>query len=230
MAQIRRYMNAWSRYHHSSGFGIHSPYAYQFVRNVWRQPLPYYAYEGIHQLCETIKSGTSRRQRQAMDLISEREARLLFRVANFFNPGVMLQVGAATGIESVAMLAVSRQSRLYLYDAQLEQKALAVRVLQSQLDRVECYDDVEVAASDFMGVGQVTMLALVNIPIDVALLGRLLDAICMRLVAGTCPWGRPIPTTKSLSSIPIPNSSARTSSCGYRSHVVQCPVTKGDVA
>ncbi len=179
MAQIRRYMNAWSRYHHSSGFGIHSPYAYQFVRNVWRQPLPYYAYEGIHQLCETVKSGTSRRQRQAMDLISEREARLLFRVANFFNPGVMLQVGAATGIESVAMLAVSRQSRLYLYDAQLEQKALAVRVLQSQLDRVECYDDVEVAASDFMGAGQVTMLALVNIPIDVALLGHLLDAQCV---------------------------------------------------
>lgn len=56
-------------------------------------------------------------------------------MTNFFNPRRMLQIGAATGVESVAMLEVDRTSRLYLYDPQLETKALAVRVLQSQLDR-----------------------------------------------------------------------------------------------
>lgn len=69
----KRYWTAWSRYHHSSGFGIHSPYAYRFVRHVWRQPLHYYAYEGIHQLIDTIKAGTSRRERRVLDLIAERE-------------------------------------------------------------------------------------------------------------------------------------------------------------
>ena len=103
MPSIKRYLNAWSRHHRSGGFGIHSPYAYQFVRNVWRQRLPYYAYEGIHQLIDTVKVGTTPRQRRDMDLIDEREARLLFRVVNFFNPGSILQVGAATGIESVVI-------------------------------------------------------------------------------------------------------------------------------
>ena len=179
MGFLKKYLNAWSRHHRSGGFGIHSPFAYQFVRNVWRQPLPYYAYGGMRQLLNTIKAGTTLRQRREMDLISEKEARLLFRVTNFFNPQRILQVGASTGVESVTMLAVSSQSRLYMCDAQLEQKALAVRVLKSQLDRVECYDDVKVAADDFLAGETVSRLALVNSPADETVLKRLLDAQCV---------------------------------------------------
>ena len=175
----KQYLNAWSRHHRSGGFGIHSPYAYQFVRNVWRQRLPYYAYGGIHQLVGTIKGSTTRRQRREMDLITEREARLLFRVVNFLNPDCILQVGASTGAESVSMLEVSRSSRLFLYDPQLEQKPLAVRVLQSQLDRVACYDNVDVAVTELLEAGADSMLALVNMPVDEAVLKRLLDAQCV---------------------------------------------------
>ena len=87
----KRYLTSWSRHHRSGGFGIHSPYAYQFVRNVWRQPLPYYAYGDLGLLIDTIQDGTTRQQRREMDLIDEREARLLFRVTNFFNPQRILQ-------------------------------------------------------------------------------------------------------------------------------------------
>jgi hypothetical protein len=177
--QLKRYLNAWSRHHRSGGFGIHSPYAYQFVRNVWRQRLSYYAYGGIRQLIETVKQGTTRSQRREMDLISEKEAKLLFRVTNFFNPQHILQVGAATCIESVAMLEVNSRSRLHLYDTQLEQKALAVRVLQTQLDRVECYDNIGVAVYDLLGVKAESLLALINAPVDEAVLNRLLDARCV---------------------------------------------------
>ena len=178
MTAWKRYLNAWSRHHRSGGFGIHSPYAYQFVRNVWRQRLPYYSYEGIHQLIDTIKGGTTRQQREDLDLIAEREARLLFRVTNFFNPRLLLQVGATTGVDSVAMLAVNSHSRLYLYESQLEQKTLAVRVLQSQLDRVECYDDLTVAVDELLAAGE-TALALVNVPVEESLIERLLDARCV---------------------------------------------------
>ena len=167
-------MTAWSRHHRSGGFGIHSPFAYSFVRTVLRERTPYYAYAGIGQLVDTIKEGTTRRQRREMDLLSERDARLLFRVTNFFNPSRILQTGAAKGVESVAMLAVSRESRLHLYDQHIEQNALAVRVLQSQLDRVDCYDDAQVAVDDFLKADGVGM-ALLNAPVDVSLLHRLLD-------------------------------------------------------
>ena len=179
MFQPKRYLNAWSRHHRSGGFGIHSPFAYQFVRNVWRQRLPYYAYAGLRQLIGTIKDGTTRQQRREIDLISEPEAKLLFRVTNFFNPRHIMQVGAATGVESVAMLEVNSQSRLYLYDPHLEQKALAVRVLQSQLNRVACYDDIDVATDEFLQEGGESTLALVNAPVDDTVLKRLLDVQCV---------------------------------------------------
>lgn len=179
MKALERYRTAWSRHHRSGGFGIHSPYAYNFVRNVWRQRLPYYAYGGIRQLLDTIRESTTPRQRRQLDLISEREARLLFRVANFFNPQHILQVGAATGVEAVAMLEVNSTSRMYLYDPQLEQKALAVRVLQSQSDRVGCYDDIDVATGELMDADGAPVLALVNTPVDETILTRLLDAQCV---------------------------------------------------
>ena len=175
----KRYLTSWSRHHRSGGFGIHSPYAYQFVRNVWRQPLPYYAYGDLGLLIDTIQDGTTRQQRREMDLIDEREARLLFRVTNFFNPQRILQLGLATGIESVAMLAVNRESRLHLYDPQLEQNALALRVLQSQQGRVEFYDDPLVAVDEVLEAAAPSMMALVNRPVDEALLLRLLDARCV---------------------------------------------------
>ena len=178
MFRLKQYLTAWSRHHRSGGFGIHSPYAYQFVRNVWRQRLPYYSYEGLHQLIGTIKGGTTRQQRREMDLISEREARLLIRVTNLFGPQRLLQVGAATGVESVAMLEVSHASHLHLYDPQLELKTLAVRILQSQLDRVECYDDLVVAVDEVLAAGE-PMMALVNVPVEEAQLRRLLDARCV---------------------------------------------------
>ena len=174
----KRHFKAWSRYHRSSGFGIHSPYAYRFVRQVWRQRLPYYAYDGIHQLLDTIKQSSTRHQRRQMDLIAEREARLLFRVTNFFNPRHILQVGAATGVESVAMLEVSHDSRLYLIDPQLEQHALAVRVLQTQLDRIGCYDDITVAIDELMDNSSdeaSPVMALVNTPVEDDVLLRLID-------------------------------------------------------
>lgn len=217
----KRYLTAWSRYHRSSGFGIHSPYAYRFVRHVWRQPLPYYAYEGIHQLHDTIKSGTTRTQRREMDLIDEREAQLLFRLTNFFNPLRILQAGAATGIESVTMLEVNHNSRLYLYDPQLEQKAVAVRVLQSQLDRVACYDDAHVAVDDLLaGDDEIMNMALVNVPVDESLLKRLLDVhtvlvmrnlrreAAMRALFATCcahmPMGQTYTNEKLAILIPDP--------------------------
>ena len=175
MKTWKRYLTAWSRHHRSGGFGIHSPFAFNFVRTVLREPTPFYAYNGISQLVNTIKANTTRRKRREMDLLGELEAKLLFRVTNFFNPRNILQMGASTGVESVAMLAVSRESRLYLFDPQIEQKALAVKVLQSQLERVDCYDDAQVAVDDFLQADG-TSLALVNVPIDEALLHRLLDA------------------------------------------------------
>ena len=147
------------------------------MRNVWRQRLPYYTYSGIRQLHDTIKDSTTETQRRELDLINKREAKLLFRVTNFFNPRNILQAGAATGVESFAMMGVSHQSRLFLYDPLLEQKTLALRVLQDHMEREECYDGVNVAVSDFLDKDEeAPKMALINIPVDADVLKQLIDA------------------------------------------------------
>ena len=77
------------------------------------------------------------------------------------------------------MMEVNRDSRLYLYDPQLEQKPLAVRVLQSQLHRVECYDDIDVALHDMLDARDGCAMALVNVPVEASVLYRLLDEPCV---------------------------------------------------
>jgi hypothetical protein len=77
------------------------------------------------------------------------------------------------------MLVVNSTSDLYLYDPQLEGNALAVRVLQSQLGRVECYNDVDVAFNEFMENDDAPKMALVNMPVADAVLNRLLDEQCV---------------------------------------------------
>ena len=187
------------------------------MREVWRQRLPYYAYGDITLLLDTIQEGTTKQQRRERDLIGEKEAKLLFRVTNFFNPSHILQIGAASGVESVAMLAVNSNSRLHLYDMQLDQNPLAVRVLQSRQGRVECYDDLGIALGEALGDDGASTLALVNVPVDEAVLKRLLDNHCvvvlrnvnrdktMRDLFGTCCDSMPIGQTYTNGKIAILN-------------------------
>ena len=47
------------------------------------------------------------------------------------------------------------------------------------MSRVECYDDAVVAVNDLLDNAQGPVMALINIPVDVELLKRLLDAQCV---------------------------------------------------
>lgn len=110
---IARILTAWSRHHRSRGFGIHSPFGYRFVREVLRQRLPYYSYEAIEQLHNSIATMNSGRK-SLPRAITVHNAKLLFRITNHFNPTCILQVGAGSGVASASMLAVSSTSHLWL--------------------------------------------------------------------------------------------------------------------
>ena len=111
--KFKRYITALRRYHRSRGFGIHSPFAFKFVLNVLRERLPYYAYEDFKELRKTISqhsNGIFKRRR----IISHKNAKLLFRITNYFNPAHILQIGTSYGLSSASMLAVSSKTELYL--------------------------------------------------------------------------------------------------------------------
>ncbi|MGN0213986.1 MAG: hypothetical protein ACI4AH_04160 [Muribaculaceae bacterium] len=111
MNTIKRYCTAWKRFCRSRGFGIHSPFAYNFVVDVISQRLPYYAYEELELMHHAVASDN--RCKRVMSL---ENAKLLFRVTNHFNPRHILQIGSNYGLSAAATLLPFSHSRLWLYE------------------------------------------------------------------------------------------------------------------
>lgn len=66
----------FERFRHRRGFGIHSPFAYRFITEVLRQPLPYYAYR----------------------LLDTADERLLLRICAFLDPAALITYGTVAPI------------------------------------------------------------------------------------------------------------------------------------
>ncbi len=111
---IKLYSNALYRFKRSKGFGIHSPFAYSFVVDVLREKLAYYAYDKIRETRENARvlaSGEGSKVR----IISLKNALMLFRIAQYFNPAHFLQIGTSYGVSTTALLAVNSSSTLFIY-------------------------------------------------------------------------------------------------------------------
>ena len=148
MGRIHRYRTAWRRHRRSKGFGIHSPFAFNFVLNVLRERLPYYNYAYLHQLRQAIVGSLSTFSRHPR-VMSYKNAKMLFRIANFFQPRHILQIGTCYGYSAASVLSVSRSSRLYLYEPQLDRFPGVGQVLQPFLDFVQCYNSLDVAVGEY---------------------------------------------------------------------------------
>lgn len=141
MGRLRRCRTALGRYRHSKGFGIHSPFAFRFVLNVLRERNPYYAYEMLDALRHSVIAHTRHNLRHPR-IISLKNAKMIFRVTNYFNPVYILQIGTSYGISSVSMLSVSSRTRLTLCEAHLGDYAVAHDVLGGYMDRISLHDKV----------------------------------------------------------------------------------------
>lgn len=114
MNRIKRYYTALRRYNRSKGFGIHSPFAFYFVRRVLRERCPYYAYDNIVAYRRQARKLASKRK-AGKQIISCENAKMLFRITCYFSPGDILQIGSTYGVSTMTMLGVSHQSRLTIY-------------------------------------------------------------------------------------------------------------------
>lgn len=80
----------YKRWRHGRGFGVHSPFAYDFITRTLRERLPYYAYHNLDVLA--AEQSLSRAERKSL--------RLLFRIAVRVNAPSAAVVG---GGKTVAM-------------------------------------------------------------------------------------------------------------------------------
>lgn len=148
MGIIRRYRTAIKRHHRSAGFGIHSPHAFNFVTNVLRGRLPYYAYADIATLRQHVIDA-SKSQWPHPRIISLKNAKLLFRIVNNFNPCEILQIGTCYGVSSACMMAVNDDSRITLYEPHIDVYPPTQKVFEKLGNRVQRHETLEATLNDY---------------------------------------------------------------------------------
>lgn len=95
--RFRRIMGAPRRLARRRGFGVHSPFAYDFIRRVISQPCAYYCYPQLRQLARAAG------MRPAVQL-------LLFRVSLNFRPRHLVVEGADDAVRDAIIAAVAEGS------------------------------------------------------------------------------------------------------------------------
>ena len=143
MGLLKRYRTALARHHRSRGFGIHSPSAYRCVTQVLGERLPYSSYDDLRTLRKALLDSGEQ------DLISDHDARLLFRIVSHFAPQHILLVGADSALTVAAMLMPSCLTDIY---ASGDNKRLTdiVRQLDKLAGRVLPYVELKIALFDYM--------------------------------------------------------------------------------
>ncbi len=142
-------MNSLSRYKRSKGFGIHSPFAYRFITRVLHERLPYYAYSEI-MLRRHMSLNLARNIAKHPRVISMKNAKLLFRIANFFNPPAILQIGTSYGVSTTALLDVSSTSKLIIYPGKSAHPDVYEKVTHRYGNRITQRGSVEEATSAYV--------------------------------------------------------------------------------
>lgn len=150
VAKIRRYYTALRRYNRSKGFGIHSPFAFSFVLRVLRERLPYYAYDDIEhrrQLAKSLAAAVSRHPK----VISSKNAKMIFRIANYFNPRLIMQIGTSYGVSTTAVLDVDSRSRLILYPGASPHEGIYNEIVAGHASRISFHRSLLDALNTYDG-------------------------------------------------------------------------------
>lgn len=96
------------------GFGVHSPWAYDFIINVIQEKLPYYAYDDLYDFCEDAP--------EELPQFDQDEDELLLRVTNSLavrgkDSLRVLEVGTGSATSTVYMASVGKAVKCVTIDA-----------------------------------------------------------------------------------------------------------------
>ncbi len=125
--RISQYLRHFFTARHSNGFGVHSPYMFDFIQSVLKERKAFHAFEAIEQIrmemlnsketidCTDFGTGTGgvkKINKIAQKAIkSPRLAQMLFRIINHSKSIRILELGTSLGISSMYMAAVSSTSQ-----------------------------------------------------------------------------------------------------------------------
>ena len=127
----------WFTYYRTAsnglGHGIHSPFIFDFVKNVLNDKRPFYAFTPIERLREQLKSddsliqiddlgagsNSSKSNQRTVSQIARHSskpkklAQLLFRIVNYYQPENIIELGTSLGLSSAYLAAANGNGNVY---------------------------------------------------------------------------------------------------------------------
>ena len=140
------------------GFGVHSPFVYNLITKVIEERCPYYRFQDIELYRKRLSyqggrftypdtrrggkpSSRSPRELTRREAIPPKVGALLFRMANYFKPKTILQLGTMTGISTLYLTSYARELRCVVLD---DVPALEGIVRTTFAEKARCAMDLRV--------------------------------------------------------------------------------------
>ena len=155
---LKKYSSYYFTALNGKGHGIHSPFVYDFVRQVLIDKRNFYAYNQVEALrqklfrdntlieVEDFGAGSTinkTNQRSVSSIAqhaakSKKWAQLLFRIVNYYQPKNILELGTSLGISTAYMSLANPKARLITAEGSAAVAAQASRNFQSlQLSSIQ---------------------------------------------------------------------------------------------
>ena len=105
--EIVRFFVRLRRIRHRNGYGVHSPFAYGFIKGVVYEHARYYAYKNLKK--------RRRKRRHGERGLSARADKLMFRIANYCHPAQASLIGIRSALTAEYVAAGSSKAAISIY-------------------------------------------------------------------------------------------------------------------
>jgi predicted O-methyltransferase YrrM len=147
----KKYLHYYFTASNGKGHGIHSPFVFDFVQHVLNDKRSFYAYSQIEYLREQLMKDetvievqdlgagsaiSNTKNRTVSDIAkyaakNKKIARLLFRIADYYQPETMIELGTSLGISSSYLAAACRNAKLFTIEGSASIAEVARKNFQS---------------------------------------------------------------------------------------------------
>ena len=110
------------RKRHSAGFGVHSPFAFNLIRDTIHTPYSFYIYKENREKIKRAK---------LLNKADIKYAELLFRLINRFNAKDILEIGSGCGINTLYIIAHSQKTKVWCIEKDDEKRKIARNLLKN---------------------------------------------------------------------------------------------------
>jgi predicted O-methyltransferase YrrM len=133
-----KYINYKWHASNAKGHAVHSPFVYDFIRNVLLDQRHFYSYEAIESCRkETLKDSLALQLPKKID-------QLIFRIVNYYAPENILELGTSLGITTSYLASAKENIRVVT----MEQSSDIAAIAKSNFEKIKL-KNIEIIVGDF---------------------------------------------------------------------------------